>query len=234
MQLESFYQYSKFKKKFLTLSREPFFEIASKYVGGSDKVLDIGSGEGDFLFFLTKRGIKADQVYLLDANQKTVEQNKQHTPNSIYYLAPDRLPFEDASVDVIHLSHLIDNLSNHDLYAFLHEMNRVLKSGGHIIISTPLLWPMFYNDISHTRPYNPFVFYKYFVNVHKSLRFDKVSSEYEVKELVYRYYELPLDEGWSSSLPPLDFLFITLRRILRKLGFKRLQKNGYTLSLKKK
>ncbi|MBS1596775.1 MAG: class I SAM-dependent methyltransferase [Bacteroidetes bacterium] len=234
MHLDGFYQYSKFKKKYLTLNREPFFEIAGKYIGSSDKVLDIGSGEGEFLFYLSKRGIKTENIYLLDANQKTVEQNKNHTPNSIFYLAPERLPFEDASIDAIHLSHLIDNLNSNDLYAFLHEMNRVLKSGGHIIISTPLLWPMFYNDISHTRPYNPYIFYKYFVHVHKSLRFDKVSDGYEIEELVYRYYETPLDEGWSSSLPPLDYLIIILRKILRKLGFKRLQKNGYTLSLKKK
>jgi hypothetical protein len=69
--------------------------------------------------------------------------------------------------------------------------------------------------------------------VHKSLRYEKIADAYELKELVYRYYELPLDEGWSSVFPVLDYAMISWRRMLRKLGFKRVQKNGYTMVLKK-
>jgi ubiquinone/menaquinone biosynthesis C-methylase UbiE len=234
MQLDNFYQYSLFKKKFTTVSREPFFDIAGRYIENKEKVvLDIGSGEAEFFLYLKDKGIPTQNMYLLDANERTVEQNKKHTANSVYYLAPDKLPFKDEEVDLIHMSHLIDNLQNHDLYAFLHELSRVIKPGGYIIISTPLFWPLFYNDLSHTRPYNPLVFYKYFIQPYKNSRFDKIPGQYELKELVYRYYELPLDEGLSSTIPILDYCIITARRISRKLGFKRLQKNGYTLVLKK-
>jgi len=92
---------------------------------------------------------------------------------------------------------------------------------------------LFYNDLSHTRPHNPNVFYKYFVRQNKNSRFDKVQGNYEMADLVYRYSELPLDEGWSSTVPFIDFFMTSTRKILRLAGFKRLQKNGYTLVLRK-
>jgi len=234
MHINNFSSYSSFKKKYLTLDRAPFFELALECIDNSTRtILDIGSGEGDFLLYLKEKGVNPDKVYLLDGNQATVEANKKLTPNSVFYMAPDRLPFEDLSVDVVHTSHLVDNLGPADFYNFLLELNRVLKPGGYLVVSTPVLWPDFYNDLSHTKPYNPYVFYKYFVQQGRHSRFEKVKHDYAVQKLIYRYYEMPLDEGWGSTVPFLDAIFITSRRILRKFGIKRLRKNGYTLILKK-
>ena len=234
MQLNDLSKYSAFKKKYLTLERKPFFELAADHITPDHKmILDIGCGEGEFFVYLRERGIDTEHVYLLDANQATVEKNRGLTSKSIVYLVPDRLPFEDRTVDVIHLSHLLDNLQTHDLYNFLLEINRVLRPGGILAISTPVLWANFYDDLSHTRPYNPYVFYKYFVRQGPHSRFDKIQGQYSIQDLVYRYYELPLDEGWSSTAPVVDRLFVTARRIFRKLRIKRVQKNGYTLVLKK-
>src|SRR6186713_1245908 len=234
MHINDLSQYSSFKKKYLTLERRPFFEFAANYIKkGSPVILDIGSGEGDFFQYLKERGINTENTHLLDGNNATVEKNKELTDKSVFYLAPDAFPFEDSSVDFIHMSHLIDNLWIQDFYKFLLELNRVLKPGGILVVSTPLLWPNFYDDLSHTKPYNPYVFYKYFVQQARNNRFEKIQSIYSVENLIYLYYELPLDEGWSSTSPALDSLFISSRRILRKLGIKRLKKNGYTLVLKK-
>jgi len=234
MHIEGFKKYSSFKKKYLTLDREPFFELASHYIlKGNNIVLDIGSGEGDFFNFLKNKGFETSHLYLLDGNQATVKKNQALTEHSIFYLAPDKLPFEDHSVDFIHISHLVDNLAVNDFYNFLRELNRVLKAGACLVVSTPLLWPNFYDDLSHVRPYNPYVFFKYFVQQGRHSRFDKIENNYKIEDLVYRYYELPLDEGWSSTAPFIDSFFITWRRLLRKLGFRRLKKNGYTLILKK-
>src|SRR5438045_134041 len=117
MHISNFSKYSSFKSKYLTLKREPFFELAASYIPEVDSViLDIGSGEGDFYVYLRSQKNNLDQVYLLDGNELTVEKNKELTRNSIFYLAPDKLPFDDLSVDFIHLSHLMDNLTNNDLY----------------------------------------------------------------------------------------------------------------------
>ena len=230
----SFSSYSSFKKKYLTLERAPFFDIAADFITDKkDIVLDIGSGEGDFFKHLKKRDIDTTNVYLLDANDSTVEKNKSLTTNSRLYFAPERLPFEDGSVGLVHTSHLIDNIGSKDLYDFLFEIDRVLKPGGSLVISTPLLWSNFYDELSHTRPYNPYVFYKYLVHETRNTRYEKVKRAYSIEKVVYRYYELPLDEGWGSTIPAIDFFFVTTRRILRKLGVKRLYKNGYTMVLKK-
>lgn len=233
MHIPDFYKYASFKQKYLTLRRDPFFDLASSYISSQAVVLDIGAGEGDFFTFLKTKRINIDNVYLLDGNEATVEKNKELTQKSIFYLAPDPLPFDTASVDLVHLSHLIDNLSNSDVYNFLKEVDRVLKPGGRIVISTPLLWPDFYSDLSHTRPYNPYIFFKYFVQQKRNNRQKEISNNYAIENLVYRYYEVPLDEGWSCTLPMIDILIISARRVLRNVGFKRLRKNGYTLILKK-
>jgi SAM-dependent methyltransferase len=234
MHIEGFKHYSSFKRKYLTIDREPFFKLAADYIRNDYvNILDIGSGEGDFYLYLKNRGLNVENVHLLDSNQSTVEKNKSLTKNSAYYFAPAPLPFGDSSVDFIHMSHLVDHLAIPDFYNFLQELNRVLKHGGILVVSTPLLWPKFYDDLSHVKPYNPYVFFKYFIQQGRHSRFNKIQDSYSVEKLVYRYYELPLDEGWSSSVPFIDMLFITSRRILRKFGIKRLQKNGYTLVLKK-
>jgi SAM-dependent methyltransferase len=234
MDIHKQYTYSTFKKKYLTIDREPFFELAADYIKKEDKIiLDIGSGEGDFYNYLKNRRLNVDNVYMLDSNPVTVEKNSFLSPNSILYSAPNVLPFENLSVDFMHMSHLVDHLNIADFYKFLQELNRALKPGGILVVSTPLFWPRFYDDLSHVKPYNPYVFFKYFIQQGRHSRFDKIQNLYSMEKLVYRYYELPLDEGWSSTVPFLDILFITGRRILRKMGIKRLHKNGYTLVLKK-
>jgi SAM-dependent methyltransferase len=234
MHINDFSKYSSFKKNYLTIDRKPFFELGAEHIGKDDKIiLDIGSGEGDFFNYLKNKGVPVNKIYLLDGNRRTVEKNKELTSNSIFYLAPEKLPFDDLSVDLIHISHLFDHIWVNDIYEFLQEINRVLRPGGTLVISTPLLWPNFYDDLTHTKPYNPYVFYKYFVHQGRHSHFDKIDGNYTVANLVYRYYEPPLDEGWSSTVPGIDFFFISFRRVLRKLSIKRLRKNGYTLVLKK-
>ena len=158
MGLARIYNASVQKSKYATHKREPFFEIASTYYSPDGICVDIGSGEGNFLKYLQGRQITADNLYLLDGNEETVEKNKGLTARSVYYRAPGKLPFEDKTVSFIHSSHLVDNLNSSDLYQFLSEIDRTLRPGGVLVISTPLLWSKFYDDLSHTRPFNEVVF----------------------------------------------------------------------------
>ena len=157
MHIEGFSSYSKFKSSYFTHRREPFFEIALRYcrlTGKEDPVIvDIGSGQGDFFNYCKEKNFPARKLFLLDANPKTVKSNKATlTENSLEYMAPDRLPFEDKSVDVVHTSHMIEYLSPEKMHALMLEMNRVLEDGGYLVISAPMLWSNLYNDLGHLRP----------------------------------------------------------------------------------
>ena len=68
----------------------------------------------------------------------------------------DALPLEDNSVDFAVSLAVIEHLSNPTI--FLNEINRVLKPGGLIYLSTPnfrLDFKNFYNDPTHVKPYTP-------------------------------------------------------------------------------
>lgn len=238
MHIENFRAYSVFKKKYTTFHREPFFAIVADYCRSLGKtapvIADIGSGQGDLFIYLRDNKMPVENLFLLDSNPATVEGNKAGlTGNSLQYAAPDRLPFADQTVDLVHTSHMIEYLSPKEMYHLMLEMNRVLAPGGYLVISAPLIWDNFFNDLGHVRPYNPMVFQKYFIEMVRNNRLAKVADSYQVKDLVYRYHQRPLDEGWSSVIPAIDSLLITLRRLAGKLGFKKLYRNGYTLVLLK-
>ena len=124
MFLESFYSYSLFKKKYSTHQREPFFAIALKYCRllkqNDPVIIDIGSGEGEFFNYLRQSNFPTNNLSLLDANESTVEKNRSGlTGKSIHYMAPDRLPFEDKSVGLIHTSHMIEYLAPAEMYGLM-------------------------------------------------------------------------------------------------------------------
>ena len=122
--------------------REPYFDIAAKYlpkdIGAI--VVDIGAGNGYFADYLHLKE-KYKNIYLLDGNKDTIQElrNKKYK-KATYYVAPSRLPFKKDEVEFIHCSHFIEHLLPDELYIFLREINRIIKPGGILVISTPMLW----------------------------------------------------------------------------------------------
>ena len=143
------------------------------------------------------------------------------------------MPFEDESVAYIHCSHLIEHLTSSQLYDLLVEFDRVLRHGGYLIISTPLLWDEFYSDLSHKRPYNPFVFLGYLRGLGGDRTRERISDRYREIELVYRYQPKPAGEEIGSENPVIDFLINIINNLGYALGIRRYVRNGYTLVLQK-
>jgi ubiquinone/menaquinone biosynthesis C-methylase UbiE len=108
--------------------------------GMNRKVLDVGCGEGYMKYFFDKspdlewHGVEqwderrelckslGYQVYNLDINEQS-------------------LPFDNGTFDVVIASHVVEHLSNMD-YA-VREMDRVLKTGGILLIAVPSKLPPF-------------------------------------------------------------------------------------------
>jgi SAM-dependent methyltransferase len=194
-------------------------------------IVDIGPGDGAFAKFASLESRK-EYVYLLDQNPSSVEALKKAYPHAELYRAPSHLSFRDKTVSFIHLSHIVEHLYHEDLYVFLKEIDRVLKPGGNIVLSTPLLWDRFHDDMSHVKPYNPEVFINYLCSGRENASAGVISTDYIIKELVYRYRVISEPE-WGSKFFVADAFIRICRIILSKLGFRRYIKNGYTLVLQK-
>lgn len=214
--------------------RKPFFELAAKYLpkDQDDIIVDIGCGNAEFAndFDLDK---KYKNLFLLESNQKTIEYLKKIYSNVLEYIAPQTLPFDDDTVSFVHLSHLVEHLYPQDIYKLFKDIDRILKKDGIIVISTPLMWDRFFDDLSHVKPYNPQVFINYLASKTPERSRGAISSSYDVMELIYRYKSMPIDVGWSSKYLFIDVILQILKRIISLLGFRYQIKNGYTLVLKK-
>ena len=221
------------RKNYSTMDRHPFYEIAIPYLP-NDKdgiIVDIGAGEGEFANHLDLYS-KYSNLFLLDANNQTIQYLKERKINAISYRAPERLPFEDSTVSFIHCSHMVEHLNHTELYSFIKEINRVLNNGGILVISAPLLWDCFYYDLSHIKPYYPRVFISYLCRQSSQRTAEGISQNFTVQKLVYRYTTSGFGE-WGANNIVFDFIIQISKKILRKIGINKYIQNGFTLVLQK-
>jgi SAM-dependent methyltransferase len=121
------------------------------------------------------------------------------------------------------------------LYQTIKEMNRCLRHGGVLVISAPLIWSGFYDDLSHLRPYPPNVFKSYLCSNHQTNRTREVVQEaYLVEKLVYRFRQIqPLYTTYFNGPRVFAWILKAWFEALNKLGYKSYEKTGFTLVLKK-
>lgn len=106
--------------------------------------LDIGCGPGTFVGTLpadlrsTGTDIASTQIDFANEHYKTEFHDFQCVP-------PGKVPFDDATFDVVTLVELIEHLEMADIEFLIGEAHRVLDPGGKIVITTPnyaSLWPL--------------------------------------------------------------------------------------------
>jgi len=233
----SWKEFYKIRQKYCTLDHRPFYDVVAKYLPKDENanIVDIGSGEGDFIEHL-QLATKYKNIFLLDRNPLTIERVKNRFKNdvkAIYYKVPDRIPFEDTSINYINCSHLLEHLYPYEFYQLLKEIDRILAVNGILAISMPLLWDGFYGDISHIKPYNPWVILKYLCYEPHDYSQEGISQRYVQLELIFRYTSYNFDDSWGSDYKPFDLILYLLKKILTKLKIRKYQKNGYTIILQK-
>ena len=106
------------------------------------RVLDLGSSRGLFL----SRFTKSDRAGIEIAPEERAL-SAEHGVEAVEHFInafdgnrlTARLPFEDASADVVLAGEIIEHIV--DTEAFLREIRRVLRPGGAVVLSTPnILW----------------------------------------------------------------------------------------------
>jgi SAM-dependent methyltransferase len=101
-----------------------------------DRVLDLGCGEGTFTAIAAEAGAQPVGVDVADA---ALERARRRHPGLDFRRAPVEgpLPLEDASVDVVWCSEVIEHVA--DTARFLSEARRVLRRDGTLVLTTPNL-----------------------------------------------------------------------------------------------
>ena len=217
------------KHKYRTHNREPFFEIARDIIPANGQVLDVGGGDGSFARFC---GLS--NLFILEGNPKSAEKLKAAFSNAVYGRLP-KLPFEDCFFDVIHMSHVIEHLQPQEVYDTLVEFDRCCKPGGALVISAPLLWEGFYDDLSHVKPYAPNIFKRYLcASTGTNYSRSKISNAFNIERLEYRYIAKTKYVVFQHSK---NKFYNKLKGLFQRFYFSTFQfyeKSGYTIVLRKK
>jgi SAM-dependent methyltransferase len=112
-------------------------QLAKFFVGKPvRKVLDIGTGIGDFIKLLGPVFPEAPHITGIDpSNEALAEARRGNTSSNVEFIAMEgeHLNFDDHSFDVVCLSNAIHHLANPE--KTFSEMKRVLKTGGWLIIA---------------------------------------------------------------------------------------------------
>lgn len=108
-------------------------EVASRYVGNVNRLLDIGCGRGKIAFFLKN---KASEIYGVDNSKRELQFAKKNGLKvKLIDLDKSKLPFKNNFFDTVTCLDVIEHVRNP--FTLVNEAFRVLKKNGSFILSAP-------------------------------------------------------------------------------------------------
>lgn len=111
------------------------YHLAAKFIDATDRILEIGSGDGYGAFHLAT---VAKSVIACDMDSDVLQESRRrYSAPQLQFLASDAvaLPFPSETFDVVVAFQVIEHITGDQ--EFLYEVNRVLKRGGRFILTTP-------------------------------------------------------------------------------------------------
>ena len=104
------------------------------HVHPSDRVLDVGCGDGAFAAELVAAG---GRVAAVDVAAEAVRRARERAPAADVQQVEEgeRLPFADDDFDVVWAGEVLEHVA--DVVGLLAEVRRVLDWGGRIVLTTP-------------------------------------------------------------------------------------------------
>jgi SAM-dependent methyltransferase len=118
--------------------------------GNGLRLLDVGCGAGNMIHHLSRYG----QVKGVDIDARPVQKARERGYDVDQFDATQPLPFDSNAFDAVTALDVIEH--NEDDLAILADSYRVLKPGGHLIITVPaFMWLWTHNDNlnAHARRY---------------------------------------------------------------------------------
>lgn len=114
------------------------------------RLIDIGCGRGEFLYNFKELGLIVNGIDCEEYSSNFLKDIE------IRYIDLEKasIPFDDETFDIVFSKSMIEHM--HDPSNFLHEVHRILKTGGIAIIMTPD-WmsnmKIYFDDYTHRTPF---------------------------------------------------------------------------------
>ena len=123
-------------------------KLASSLVDG-DRILDIGCGEG-----VITHTLKGNSVCGFDISANAIKYAKNnHKNNKTKYVIGSALylPYKDNAFGCVSAFEVVEHLVPQDMHRCIKEIQRVCRSNGRVVISTPNLSSIYYGMIRSFR-----------------------------------------------------------------------------------
>lgn len=113
--------------------------VAARGVDMRGRVIDFGCGLGHLLERLLERGVAAEGIDFSAESVEAVRRRLGSNPLFRGAQVVDGIPthLEAGSADTVFLIETIEHLLDGDLEATGAELGRIVKTGGHVVVSTP-------------------------------------------------------------------------------------------------
>ena len=150
------------------------------YLRHCRRILDVGCGTGEFI------KLSPQKIVGLDTNRQTLSICRRQGLK-VKFGSAIKISYSPASFDGLHCSHVIEHFQPKQVYTFLKAASRVLAPKGILVISSPVLWSGFYNNLTHIKPYPPRAITRYLVETAPDTTYPNITAKFKLVTLHWRY-----------------------------------------------
>ncbi len=144
------------------------------------RLLDLGSGRGEFLSGFTRLGFEAHGI-----DREVMTPRRFHDPIAVGDFENQALPFANSSYDIVFSKSVLEHIASVEFV--LQEIRRILKPSGTVLSMVPdwqAQWRHFYDDYTHIRPFTLVGL----VQLHESQGFNILHAQrFRQLPIVWRY-----------------------------------------------
>ncbi len=163
------------------------------------RILDVGTGAGNFVGLLTELDDKFGEIIGIDTSEGSIraaEKNFADGPN-IHFFKMDalKMDFPDASFDVVCLSNSLHHLTN--ARTVLAEMTRVLKADGVMLLNEMISDHLSVQQLSHRKLHH----FAAEIDRECGQCHDDTYTRAHILALLKRETTLTIADAWDMVLP---------------------------------